>query len=172
MKIILETKRLILRQFTQADVEAMHRIFSDMETMKFWPQPFSLEATQKWIGRAIESYEKFGFGRYAIVLKEDGTLIGDCGFIRLDINGVPENDLGYILFKEFWGKGFATEAASACLKYGIDNLHFQRVVANMETRHVDSKKVAEKIGMKLEKEFVNARNRNLPTYLLSFNASS
>jgi ribosomal-protein-alanine N-acetyltransferase len=164
----LETERLLLRKLTIADVEAMHRILSDPVTMQFWPKPFDLEGSRRWVQRSIDAYEQTHLGRFAIILKEDGRLAGDCGFMRSEVNGVQENDLGYILGKEFWGKGFATEAAAACLKYGITVLGLKRIVASMATHHLASKRVAEKIGLKLEREFINSRNRDLPTFLLSW----
>jgi ribosomal-protein-alanine N-acetyltransferase len=164
----LETERLLLRKLTIADVEAMHRILSDPVTMQFWPKPFDLEGSRRWVQRSIDAYEQTHLGRFAIILKEDGRLAGDCGFLRSEVNGVQENDLGYILGKEFWGQGFATEAAAACLKYGITVLGLERIVASMATHHLASKRVAEKIGLKLEREFINSRNRDLPTFLLSW----
>jgi [ribosomal protein S5]-alanine N-acetyltransferase len=164
MEKVLETERLILRKFTEKDLPQLHEILSNPETMKFWPAPFTLEQTQRWLNRSITANK---LTRYAVILKENGELIGDFGFMRTEVNGVEENDLGYIFSKEYWGKGLATEAASTCLKYGKEILQLERIVASMENKNIASKRVAEKIGMKLEREFINARNRNLPTLLFS-----
>jgi ribosomal-protein-alanine N-acetyltransferase len=169
MKNILETKNLILRSFTTDDTETLTRIFSDSITMQFWPKPLDRSEVQKWIQDSIDSYQISGMGRLAVILKSTGECIGDCGLRTSEINGVKENDLGYILDKKFWGHGYATEAAEACLHYGFETLELKRVVANMETRHIASKRVAEKIGLQIECEFINRRNRNLPTFLLSKN---
>lgn len=168
---VLETERLVLREFTLADLDSLHGILSDPVTMSFWPKPFDRAATQRWIERARESYATHGFGRYAVTLKQTGELIGDCGFLRVEVNGVPENDLGYILAKNHWGRGYATEAARGCLRYGFEQLRLARIVANMESKHLKSKKVAETIGMRFECEFINQRNRNLPTLLFSQTSS-
>lgn len=172
MDCILETNRILLRRLQASDLPELFKLLSDPETMKFWPPPFDLEMTEQWLERSIEGYENLGFGRYAVIFKKTGELIGDCGFLRIELDGRLENDLGYIISKRHWGQGFATEAAQACLQYGLSTLGFERVVANMETRHVASRRVAEKIGMRLEKEFSNARNRNLPTYLFSISAEA
>ena len=165
--MILETERLRLRELTLDDVEPMHAILSDPITMQFWPQPFEREGTERWVNRSIAAYRELGFGRYAVILKASGELIGDCGFMRSEVNGILENDLGYIFDKQVWSQGFATEAAKACLQYGIDHLNMKRVVASMETKHLASRAVAEKIGLRFECEFINARNRHRPTALLA-----
>lgn len=172
MNIIIETKHLILREYTHNDIEALLSILSDPITMQFWPTPFDRKGTEKWIEFTLESYREFDFGRYAVILKSTGEMIGDCGFKRVMINGVLENDLGYIIDKKYWGQGFATEASKACLQYGIDKHGMKRIVANMAVDHLASKKVAEKIGFKLEREFINSRNRDLPTFILSFEIDS
>jgi ribosomal-protein-alanine N-acetyltransferase len=167
MRQLLETDRLKLRELSLDDLGRMYSILSDPVTMQFWPKPFDLESAERWIKRSIEAYRELGFGRYAVVLKSSGDLIGDCGFMRAEVNGVQENDLGYIIDKRFWGRRYATEAAKACLRHGLENLKMKRIVASMETKHLASKAVAEKIGLKFEREFINSRNRNLPTALLS-----
>lgn len=167
MKQILETDRLILRKLTLNDVDRVYQILSDPITMAFWPKPFDYEGAERWVKRSIDFYRDLGFGRYAMILKSSGELIGDCGFMRVEVNGIQENDLGYILDKTFWNQGFATEAAKGCLQYGLDKLRMERIVASMETKHVASKAVAEKIGLRFEQEFINTRNRNLLTTLLS-----
>ena len=165
----METERLVLRKLMIADVEPMHRILSDPITMQFWPATFEITGTERWIKRSLDAYEESGLGRFALILKSRGAFVGDCGFMRTEVAGVEENDLGYIIDKEFWGQGFATEAAQACLKYGIESLGLKRIVASMENKHIASRKVAEKIGLRFEREFLNPRNRNLPTVLLSLN---
>jgi RimJ/RimL family protein N-acetyltransferase len=163
--IVIETKQLILRQLEERDDAHLFPIFSDPMTMSFWPVPFSLDATKQWINRSRTSYREHGFGRYAVVLRTDGQVIGDCGIVRTDIDGQPEHDLGYIIFHAFWGRGYATEAAEACKTYAFDTLKLERLCANMPADHVASRRVAEHIGMKFEKEFYNKKNRNILTYL-------
>jgi ribosomal-protein-alanine N-acetyltransferase len=169
MKKILETQNLILRKLTIDDIDMLTRIFSDPITMQFWPKPLDRNEVQKWIQDSIDSYELNGMGRFAVILKSNDECIGDCGLRTSEINGINENDLGYILDKKFWGHGYATEAAEACLHYGFKTLGLNRIVANMETRHIASKRVAEKIGLQIECEFINLRNRNFLTFLLSKN---
>ncbi|MDJ0736689.1 MAG: GNAT family N-acetyltransferase [Nostocaceae cyanobacterium] len=166
---VIETKRLILREQTLEDTESLHIILSHPITMSFWQFPFTLEATQRWIQRNFESYSNLGFGRYGVILKSTQELIGDCGLIRREIDGVIENDLGYIIHYKHWGQGYATECAAACKQYAIETLKLKRVVVNMPTNHITSIRVAKKIGMVWEKTFNNPQNRDIPTHLYAFN---
>lgn len=162
---MIETQRLTLRPLERGDLDDMYRIQSDPVTMAFWPAPFSLDASRAWIERSIESFRVNGFGRYALIVKDSGALIGDCGILRSPIDGTPENDLGYIIFHTFWNQGYATEAAAACKRYAFETLQLDRVCANMPVDHMASRRIAEKIGMSLEREFHNTRNRNILTCL-------
>ncbi|CAI6086275.1 GNAT family N-acetyltransferase [Cohnella sp. JJ-181] len=164
---IIRTKRLILREHTEADIEGLYAIQSDPATMSFWPAPFSYEQTESWIQRQIASYTANGYGRWAVIRIEEGVMIGDAGIVASEIDGKVENDLGYIIHADAWNKGYGYEAAEGCLRYGLDALGLDRLVANMPTDHLASRKVAEKLGMKLEKHFYNKRNRDKETCLYS-----
>ncbi len=164
---VIETERLIIREYSINDVPELNVILSSPITMSFWPSPFSLQQTQDWIYNNIERYKKLGFGRWAVVLKDNCTLIGDCGIMLSEIDGKQENDLGYIINYPYWKKGFAIEVSNACKEYAFTNLKIKRLCANMPFNHERSRRVAEKIGMKKEKEFYNRRNRDILTYLYS-----
>ncbi len=159
---------LIIDQAPPLHKARWHTITSDPETLSFWPSPFTYEQAEGWVNRAIKSYSDLGYGRYALIEKESSILVGDCGFLEIDLLGNRENDLGYILDKEYWGRGLATEAAKACLNFGIKSLGMKRMVATMETSHLASKKVAEKIGFSVTEEFINEKNCNKPTYLMIY----
>jgi len=161
----METERLLIREYTSDDFAALHLILADPATMAFWPAPFTMEQVDDWIYNNLDRYEELGFGRWALILKETGDLIGDCGFMRSELDGVMENDLGYIIYEPFWHQGYAFEAAQACLRYGFDTLGLTRICANMPTNHAGSERVAQKLGMRKEKEYRNRRNRNFPTLL-------
>ncbi len=163
--IVIETPRLILRQFESRDLEDLHRILSDATTMSFWPAPFTREETQKWLERRLDSYRENGPARLAVILREENVLIGDCGLVRAEIDRGPENDLGYIIHHAFWRYGYGTEAAEACMRYGFDTLQLHRICANMPVDHIASRRVAERLDMRLEKLFENTRNRNILTCL-------
>jgi ribosomal-protein-alanine N-acetyltransferase len=162
---MIETKRLLLREFLAEDLPVLHVILSDPITMSFWPEPFSLERTEEWIQRSIASYAKNRFGRWAVKLKKNGRIIGDVGIMLAEIDGHAERDLGYIVYKDFWNNGYATEAALACVEYAFNSLGIKRLVAIMSHDNIASARVAEKTGMKRKKEFLYKKNRDVLTYL-------
>lgn len=86
--MLLETKRLIMREMTLHDVDDLLEVLSDPEAMQFYPQPFDRQMTQTWIERNIQRYAQHGFGLWAIILKENGKLIGDCGLVVQKVGGV------------------------------------------------------------------------------------
>jgi ribosomal-protein-alanine N-acetyltransferase len=158
MAIVTETKRLILSHHTPDSIELLHPIVSDPETMSFYPAPFTREKTEAWIARSLVQYEKNGFGRYAVRLKSTGEFIGCVGFFIVEINGRQENDLGYLIEKSQWGRGYATEASQACLELAASQHWFRRVAIQMATDHIASRRVAERLGSTHECDFVSERN--------------
>ncbi len=166
--VAVESERLYLRRFTRDDIPALHTILSDPITMRSWPAPFNPDATLAWIERNIVNYAQRGFGRWAVIERASETLIGDCGIVLLEVAGVIEHDLGYIIHHRYWNQGYATEIGGAAKEYAISELGIRRLVANMPTDNHASRRVAEKIGMRWERTFNNRRNRDLPTYLYAF----
>ncbi|HEY9657554.1 MAG TPA: GNAT family N-acetyltransferase, partial [Allocoleopsis sp.] len=88
--MLLETKRLLLREMTLQDVDELLAVFSDPEAMQFYPKPFDRPMTQAWIERNIQRYAQDGFGLWAVILKESGKLIGDCGLVMQEVDGEAE----------------------------------------------------------------------------------
>lgn len=112
--MILETDRLILREYTQDDFDAIYEILSDVETMKHYPKPFDAEKVHYWINWNLENYKTFGFGLFAIVLKETGKLIGDCGITMQTINGKIKPEIGYHIHKDYQRKSFWKDIIGNC----------------------------------------------------------
>ena len=152
----IETARLRLRMIAPDDLDDLAGLFGNPEVMKYLgAEPGttpSREETRTLIGRMIKFWAENGFGRWAIVNKEDETMVGLCGFRLLD--STPE--LFYLLSKAHWGKGLATEAARACLRYGFEELGFERIVAAIRHGNIASIRVMPKIGMRYEKELLHA----------------
>lgn len=152
MSFILETERLYLRHFEADDAAALHEIFSDAETMRFYPAPFTIEQTHTWISRNQNRYKADGFGLWAVCLKDTDEVIGDCGLITQIINGEAEVEIGYHIHKRYWSKGFAAEAALKCKEYGFQQLKKNKLVSIIAPNNIQSIKVAEKIGFTFERE--------------------
>src|SRR5215469_17940546 len=108
---ILETSRLILREFTPDDADALALVVSDPETMRFYPAPFDRDGVEQWIARNLRRYAEHGHGLWAMVLKSSGEMIGDCGLTVQNVDGVNEIEVGYHVRRDLWGRGLATEAA-------------------------------------------------------------
>jgi [ribosomal protein S5]-alanine N-acetyltransferase len=156
----LETQRLILREMRPTDVESLHRLFSDPLLMRFWPV-FTYGETEQWVETTRRSYAQDGFGLWAVTLKGSDEAIGDCGMVRHEVDGRVETGIGWHLLREHWGQGFATEAAQATRDYAFDNLGVERLVASIHPNNLASRRVAEKIGMTLLKEYQHWRGLRL-----------
>ena len=145
----IETARLYLRQFKAGDLDDLHPIFNDVEVVRYLKAepPVSRKETERALLSIIQHWERHGFGRWAVIDKESGRLIGYGGLRNL--LGTPE--LVYLLDKAFWGRGLATELARACLKWGFEELTCERIVAVTRPEHTASRHVMEKIGMTYEK---------------------
>jgi ribosomal-protein-alanine N-acetyltransferase len=158
---ILETPRLILREFSPDDVDALARVLSDPETMRFYPAPFDRAGVEEWIARNLRRCEKDGHGLWAMVLKETNELIGDCGLTIQDVDGSNEIEIGYHVRRDLWGHGFATEAARACHEFGFAHLNAKRLVSIIRPENLASRRVAEKNGMTVWKEVVRVGFQHL-----------
>lgn len=156
MEIIAETERLLLRKFTSDDLSRFYDLNADWEVVKYTGnQPFA-SMGEAWEVLEIViikgQYEKYGMGRWAVIVKETGEFIGWCG-IRPNEN-VEEIDLGYRYFQNSWGKGYATEAALATLKYGFEVLNIPRIIGQAVEENIASIRVLEKVGMKFIKKTI------------------
>ncbi len=152
-KIITQTERLIIREFQVSDIEALAQILAKPEVMQFSPSGIlSYKQTAVKVQSFLDSYQKQGYGKWAVIYRESGRLIGYCGIAVEEIEGKLENELGYRIDSEFWGQGLATEAAKACLKYGFGKFNFDYILGIVEPENQTSIKVLEKIGMEFVKE--------------------
>ncbi|WP_254509611.1 GNAT family N-acetyltransferase [Anatilimnocola floriformis] len=152
--IIAETERLRLRQFHIVDGEAMDRVFGDAEVMRYGRGPQTPEWVRTWLRGCLENYHaKWGFGLWAVVERESQQTIGYCGLSRFDdIAGQPETEIGFRLARDKWGCGYATEAAAAVREYAFNSLGLSRLIAIIDPRNVASIRVAEKTGLRFEKD--------------------
>jgi len=149
---ILETERLLLREFVPSDADALALVLSDPETMKYYPAPIDRDGIQRWIERNLRRYAEDGVGLWAMVLKATGEMLGDCGIIRQHVEGEHLYEIGYHLRRDHWGQGLATEAAIACREWGLTNLNVDRLISLIRPENVPSRRVAERNGMTIWKE--------------------
>jgi RimJ/RimL family protein N-acetyltransferase len=149
---MIETERLRLREFTDADAPALYALYQDAATMRFMgPPPASLEEEIENI-RAHRSryYEARGYGLWGVELRETGAMVGRCGLLDTTIDGRAEVELSYLLDPAYLGRGLATEAARAVLDFAAAALGLNRVVAVIDPLNIASRRVAERLGMRRE----------------------
>ena len=151
MKILLETDRLILRQFTVDDVEYIFKLHNDIEVMRYIPHKDPLnvpmESCEKFINWCIDEYDKKpGFGLFAVIIKDTGKFIGWNEINHLD--NTEEVEIGYRYLKPFWGYGYATETSLALINYGFNTLNLSKLVGVAMPDNKASTRVLEKVGMK------------------------
>jgi len=156
MKTILETSRLLLREFAPEDAESLARVICDAETMRYYPHPFDRAAADEWIARNLRRYHEHGHGLWAMVLKESGETIGDCGITLQSADGELLPEIGYHLRRDCWGKGLATGAARGCRDWGFANLPGDFLISLIRPENQPSWRVAERNGMTIWKQVVHS----------------
>ena len=150
--LTLETERLTLRPLTLGDLDEMATLLGDAEALVLWGGPLDREGARAWIERNIARYASNGIGRCAVIWRETGELVGDCGLIPTVVEGVDEVELGWITRRSFWGRGIATEAGIAWRDHGIAALGLPRIVSMIKAENVASRRIAEKLGFSVERE--------------------
>lgn len=163
----LETQRLLLREFTPDDFNTLYEILSDPETMRHYPAPFDREKVRYWIEWNLENYAVFGFGLWAVVLKETGQMIGDCGITMQNIHGKIKPEIGYHIHKDLQRRGYASEAAAACRDYIFQNTPFHTIYSYMKYTNEGSWRTAMKNGMTLVEEFEDPVNTVTRVYAIT-----
>ena len=166
IKTVIETKRLILREYTHKDFKALYAILSDPETMKYYPKPYDKSGTMRWLDWSLDNYQKYGFGLWAIELKENGEFIGDCGITIQNIDGELLPEIGYHIRKDHWRKGYAKEACAAVKEWFFKNTDYDSVYSYMNSENVASCATAASNGMTKIKEYTDGEE-NLCVYTIT-----
>ena len=149
---ILETDRAILREVIEEDAGFILDLLNQPSFIRYIGDRNvrTVEQAREYIeNRLVESYRKFGFGMWAVELKETGEVIGLCGFVRRD--GLPDADIGFAFLPPFEGKGYAYECAAAALRYGEDVLNLGSVLAITSKDNEKSGKLLGKLGFVFER---------------------
>jgi len=153
--VVLETDRLILRKMTTRDYMEVREMLADPEVMYSWERTFTTKKeVTEWIIRQLRRYEKDLVGYFAAVEKERGRIIGQIGLMWNDIQGRRCLEVGYILNKAYWHKGYATEGAKACVEYGFELFGVDKIYTTIRSENLPSIAVAERIGMVPEGEYI------------------
>ena len=150
----LRTPRLTLRPLSDDDLDDLSELLGDGPALVHWGPPLDREGARTWIARNRARYRADGFGRCAVELRGTGRLIGDCGLIRTTVEDRTEIELGWIMSRAHQGRGFATEAAMAWRDFAFEVLRLDRIVSMVSEQNVASRRVAEKLGMAVERPAV------------------
>jgi RimJ/RimL family protein N-acetyltransferase len=166
---ILKTRRLVLRHLILEDLNDLFALYSDPEIRKYFPDGIlTLEETKEELEWHMNGHPKFPeLGLWATLHKETGKFIGRCGLLPWTIEGKDEVEIAYLLDRSFWGQGLATEAAQGILKYGFERLHLSRLICLIAPDNIASQRVAQKVGMTLEKKVAGIAGDNFPTLIYS-----
>lgn len=148
----MNTERLTLREMTDDDLDDIAHLLGDDQVMRFYPRPKTRQEARGWIAWNRRLYQEHGFGLWILTLTESGQFIGECGLTIQVVDGVEEIEVGYQLLPAYQGHGYATEAAAACRAAAHDRFGFDRVIAVINPENEPSRRVAERIGLRPDKQ--------------------
>ena len=140
---MIETERLFLREMTMADYDALHAVLADSSIMQHYPYAFDEERVRGWIERNMKRYAEDGFGLWALCLKTNGEMIGDCGLTLQNIDGTLLPEIGYHIRKDVQRRGFAKEAAAAVRDWAFLNTGYPALYSYCKYTNLPSYKTAE-----------------------------
>lgn len=153
-RVILETERLVLREMTEDDTEALAAILKDPEVMYAYGHDFTDRDVYEWLDRQRARYAQYGFGLWAVTLKGSPFMIGQAGLTMQPYKGGEVLEAGWLLNKTYWRRGYAREAAAGCKRHAFGALGADRLCSIIKADNAASIKVAESIGMTKADEFV------------------
>ena len=169
---VIETERLYLREMTENDLDALKKVLADPEIMQHYPCAFDELGVKNWIQRNIDRYRIFGFGLWAVCLKETGEVIGDCGLTMQLVNGQIKPEIGYHIRADKQRKGYAREAASAVRDWTFINTPFNIVYSYMKYTNEASIRTAISYGCKQVDEFKDDVNGITKVFAVSRNEAA
>ena len=167
--MVIETERLLLREMNDDDFQALYKVLADSEIMQHYPYAFDENRVRNWIERNIERYRVFGFGLWAVCLKETDEMIGDCGLTMQLIKGEIKPEIGYHIRADKQRKGYAKEAAIAVRDWTFNNTPFNIVYSYMKHTNEASAQTAMSYGCKQVDNFFDEVNGITKVFAISRN---
>ena len=150
---VIETERLFLREMNESDFDALYAVLADSDIMKHYPYTFDEKRVHGWIEKNIERYRQFGFGLWAVCLRESGEMIGDCGLTLQMIEGQQLPEIGYHIRKDRQRRGYASEAAAAVRDWAFTHTGYPALYSYCKYTNEPSYRTAEAIGMHFLKTY-------------------
>jgi ribosomal-protein-alanine N-acetyltransferase len=144
---MIKTQRLSMVPLRPADAAVLHCIYQEEGMLRYFPNPNPppLEKVQRFVAGQQEHWDQFGYGNWGVIPEEESEIVGWAGLQYLPELG--ETEVGFLLSRRCWGKGYATEAARASLKFGFDNFDLEHVIALVHPENAASLRVIEKCGL-------------------------
>lgn len=152
-KIIAQNNLLYLRELNTEDLSDLREILQDKETMYAYEAPFSDKKVNEWLSWNLTSYQENGFGLWAVIDQKSEAFIGQCGIVYSKVDDDLLLEIGYLIKKNYWNQGYASSASQLCLKYAKEQLQAQKICSIIRDTNESSKRVAEKNGMRIVKEY-------------------
>lgn len=160
----IETNRLFLREMTHDDFAALYAVLADTDIMQYYPYIFDESRVRRWIDRNIERYKTDGFGLWAVYLKDNGMMIGDCGLTMQTINEQIKPEIGYRIAKAHQRRGYAKEAAQAVRDWAFEKTDFDMLYSYMKADNLPSIATAKANGMTFIEEYTDSEDEQTVVY--------
>lgn len=169
----IETERLYLRRLTEGDFKNLCTILKDEKAMYAYEHAFSDEEVKAWLDKQLLRYQIYGCGLWAVILKETGEFVGQCGLTVQPTDREKVLEIGYLFRRDCWNNGYATEAAAACKRFAFEKLGAKEVYSIVRDTNLASRRVAEKNGMTIKYSFVkHYYGKDMPHFAYSVTNSS
>lgn len=165
-RTMIETKRLLLREMNEQDFEALYAVLADTDIMRHYPYTFDESRVRNWIWVNIERYRIFGFGLWAVCLRDSGEMIGDCGLTMQPIHGLIRPEIGYHIRKDKQRCGYATEAACAVRDWAFAHTPFRVLYSYMDATNIPSAKAAMAYGCRQVDSYQDEQGETVLVYAL------
>ena len=149
---VLETDRLELRELTPGDLAFVAEMVGDAETMKFYPHRFTPLEARQWLQRQLDRYDRDGHGLWLVIERESGRRVGQVGLAMQDVDGAKQPEIGWLIHRRYQRRGFATEAGRAVRDHAFRSMGLGRVISLIRPVNEPSQRVAERVGMVVERE--------------------
>ena len=167
--VIFETNRLTLRRLVMDDLDELFALYRVPEIRQYFPEGvLNLEETKEELEWHMNGHPRYPeLGLWATVHKETGKFIGRCGLLPWEIDDKLEVEIAYLLDNSFWHQILETEAAQGILKYGFEKLNLSHLICLIDPENIASQRVAERIGMTLERKLDGIAGDHFPTLIYS-----